>query len=332
MAGGVRQPVGFALGVLTLIVIAVTAHAVAVAVGGSALLLSVAIGFVIANTIGIPVSIRRGVGSHNLFLVVGIVLLGVRLSLSDVASTGALVVVLAVGVLVLGLGSVELLSRVVFGIDRKTGALLAAGSSICGVSAAVAVAGSIDARERQLAYAVATILVFDALTLLVYPVVGQLLSLTPKEFGLWAGSTMFSTGPVTAAGFAHSVEAGQWATVTKLVRNAFIGVAAIAYSFAYARTKSADEGSIRELWEQFPTFLIGFVLVAAVANAGLLGPAQIDAANALTDGLFLLAFAGLGTDIRLAEMRDTGIRPILVVFTHLILISIVVLTVLTMVL
>ncbi|WP_247730149.1 YeiH family protein [Halovivax limisalsi] len=324
-----RRSIGFALGFLTLVAIAAVAHALAVSVGGSALLLSVAIGFVIANTVGVPAVIRRGVGLHKLFLEVGIVLLGVRLSLSDVASTGVFVVVLAVGVIVLGLVLVELLSRTVFGIDRKTGTLLAAGSSICGVSAAVAVAGSIDAHERQLAYAVATILVFDGLTLLTYPFVGQVLALTPKEFGLWAGSTMFSTGPVTAAGFAHSADAGQWATVTKLVRNAFIGIAAIAYSFVYARKRAGGGASLRGLWEQFPKFLVGFVLVAAVANAGLLGPSQIEATNALTDGLFLLAFAGLGTDIQLADMRDTGIRPILVVLTHLILISVLVLTVVT---
>jgi uncharacterized integral membrane protein (TIGR00698 family) len=321
--------VGFVLGILALVVIAGVARALALFVGGSALILSVAIGFVIVNTVGVPAVIRQGIDSHKLFLDVAIVLLGVRLSLSDIASTGVLVVVLAGGVTIFGLVLVELLSRTVFGIDRKTGTLLAAGSSICGVSAAVAVASSIDAHERQLAYAVATIMVFDGLTLLAYPFIGQFLALSPKEFGLWAGSTMFSTGPVTAAGFAHSAGAGQWATVTKLVRNAFIGVAAIAYSFAYARTRTADEGSISGLWEQFPKFLVGFVLVAGIANAGMLSPNQIEVTNALTDNLFLLAFAGLGTDIQLAEMRDTGIRPILVVLTHLILISVVVLTVVT---
>jgi len=71
-------------------------------------------------------------------------------------------------------------------------------------------------------FAAATVLLFDAVTLVAFPIAGEWLGLTGRQFGVWAGVSMFSTGPVAAAGFAHSTEAGQWATVTKLARNSLL--------------------------------------------------------------------------------------------------------------
>jgi uncharacterized membrane protein YadS len=131
---------------------------------------------------------------------------------------------------------------------------------------------------------------------------------------------MFSTGPVAAAGFAHSAEAGQWATVTKLARNSLLGGVAVAYSVAYA-ARSATDPEARELWAEFPKFLLGFLLVAAIANGGLLSPAAIDSITAVSDGLFLVAFVGLGLSIRIRELRSVGLAPVGVVLVHLLVVS-----------
>lgn len=80
--------------------------------------------------------------------------------------------------------TVAVLSRNLFDSPEKVGSLLAAGSSICGVSAVVAVAGAIKANEDQIAYAAATVLLFDALTIFVYPILGQALGLSDVAFGI----------------------------------------------------------------------------------------------------------------------------------------------------
>lgn len=286
------------------------------------LVLAIALGAVVANAVGTPEWAEPGLSLHGLLLETGIVLLGAGLPLAAVARSGPRLLALAVGTVAFGILLVETLARVAALPDR-TRSLLASGSSICGVSAVVAVGGSIDADADQLAYVAGTVLLFDALTLVAFPAIGSALDLPAKVFGVWAGLTMFSTGPVAAAGFSYAPVAGRWATVTKLIRNALIGVVAVGYSIAYARADGGDGGrpDLRFLWDQFPKFLVGFVAAVVVANAGLLTGPQLDAAARLSDWLFALAFAGLGFDIRLSEMRATGVRPILVVLGYLLVVG-----------
>lgn len=294
------------------------------------LVLAILLGLLIGNTVGIPSLTRAGVGTHKLWLKTGIVLTGASVALDRVAAAGPRVLVLVAGVVTVTLLLVEVLSRLAFRIDDETGSLLAAGSGICGVSAVVAVAESIDADEAAVAYAATTVLLFDALTLIAYPLVGAALGLPDRVFGIWAGLTMFSTGPVTAAGFAVSETAGEWAVLVKLTRNAAIGVVAVAYAVLYARGRAqgreavhgdATQGLLGRIWEPFPKFVLGFVAVVAVANLGLLGPTDVTSLTNAADWLFLLAFVGLGLEIRLSELRETGYRPVLVVLVALLVVS-----------
>lgn len=288
--------------------------------GVTTLVLAIAIGALVANTVGTPAWAAPGIALYTLLLETGIVLLGAALPLAAMFRSGPIVLVLAVGTVVFGLLFVEFLSRLA-SLPARTGSLLAGGSSICGISAVVAIGGSIDADADQLAYVAGTVLLFDALTLLAFPAIGHFLDLPAKGFGVWVGLSMFSTGPVAAAGFSYDPLAGRWATLTKLVRNALIGVVAVGYSLAYVRSDADERPGLRFLWTQFPKFLVGFVAVVAVANLGVLSGPQLGALSRLSDWLFVLAFAGLGFDIRLSEMRTTGVRPILVVFVHLLVVS-----------
>lgn len=312
-------------GFLILVGVAVTASATAAELPfGNALVFAVIAGAIIANTVDIPDWATPGLRLHKLLLETGIVLLGAQLTLQQVVTAGPVIILLAMTAVAFGLLFVELLSRQVFGLSSKISSLLAAGSSICGVSAVVAVAGSIDAREEQIAYAAGTILLFDAVTLVVFPVVGGMFDMSGKLFGVWAGLSMFSTGPVAAAGFTHSEVAGRWATITKLVRNSFIGIAAVAYSLWYTADSTTNGRSIdlSELWGEFPKFLVGFLLVMGIANVGVIPSAQLSSLEAVSDWLFLLAFAGLGFDIRASEMKTAGIRPFLTVLFYLITVSV----------
>ena len=222
------------------------------------------------------------------------------------------VVGLAVAVVVLGVGFGELAGRRA-GVDRQTRALLASGASVCGVSAVLAVASSIDGDEAAVAYAVGTVLLFDAVTLVAFLVAGAVLGLSDRVFGVWAGLSLFSTGPAAAAGFAVSETAGQWATVTKLARNAFIGVVAVTYAVSHTGRGRTDAA---EVWTRFPKFVVGFLLVAALTNAGVLDAAARDAVSTVGDWLFTLAFVGLGVELNPRRLRLAGARPVAVVLAH----------------
>lgn len=313
----VDRSLAYLLGIGILVAGAVAARLVASRLPGvDELFLAILVGVALTNAVGIPDRYGRGVGTHKVWLGAGIVLMGASLTPETILRSGVVLVLVVVGVACFTLLFVEALSRFPFDVADRLASLLAAGASICGVSAVVAVGGSIDAREEQLAYAAATVLLFDAVTLVVYPVLGELFDISARVFGIWAGVSMFSTGPVVAVGFAHSDLAGQWATVTKLTRNALIGVVAVGYAIYYARRRlDADAGDvrIRELWDRFPKFVAGFVLLALAGAAGLLSPRHVQSIESAYGWLFLLAFVGLGTELELQKLKCAGVRPVLVV-------------------
>ncbi|MFB6233771.1 MAG: YeiH family protein [Halopenitus sp.] len=287
------------------------------------LLLAIGLGAGIANTVGVPRRCRPGVAKHSRLLEVAIVLLGARLSLDAIVAAGPRLAALVLGIVGFGLLTVTALARIA-GLHDRLGSLLAAGSTICGISAIAAVAPICEAEDSEVAHAAATILLFDAVTLLVFPGIGQVLGLESKVYGVWIGLSMFSTGPVAAAGFAHSAAAGEWATVTKLARNALIGLVAVGYSVRYAGDAGDARRRVpraRRIWTEFPTFLLGFLLLAAITTLGVLPAAVAGAVVATSDVLFLLAFAGLGFDISLTAMRKTGLVPVAVVGTYLVVAS-----------
>lgn len=324
-----------------LVALALAARGLAAFVPVPALLLAVLVGGLLANTVGVTDRFASGVETYKLWLEVGIVLMGVRVSLNALVEAGPTLLVTVVGVVGFTVAVAELLARG-FDLQRRLGSLVAAGASVCGVSAVVAVAGAIRADEDHVAYATSTILVFDALTLFTYPAVGHALGLPDRVFGVWAGLTMFSTGPVTAAGFAYSEVAGQWATVAKLTRNVLLGGLVVAYSVVYAGSASGDESAVgsasdggsvsaasflRSLWDGFPKFVFGFLALVALASAGAFTDPQLARIEQAYQAAFLVAFAGLGTSVALADLRETGVRPLAVLALTLAVVSAVALVV-----
>lgn len=282
------------------------------------LVVAVAGGVLFAATVGVPAVAEAGTDRYPLLLETGIVLLGAQMTLGRLVSTGPVVIALAVGVIVVGIAVVESLGRVA-GVGGDTRSLLAAGASVCGVSAVMAVAGSIDGDEDAVAYAAGTVLLFDAITLVAFPIVAAGTALPDRAIGVWAGLSLFSTGPAAAAGFAVSATAGQWATVAKLVRNAFIGVVAVGY--AVTRATAGERTDLRAVWTRFPKFLLGFVLVALLANAGILDAGARAVLDGVVGWLFTLAFVGLGIELDPRKLRATGVRPMAVVLVQFLLVS-----------
>jgi len=314
-------------GIGVLAILGASSRVLAGLIGVNHLIGAILIGAVIANTVGVPEYIDPGVNTHKLWLEAGIILIGAGIVLEDVFSAGPFVLLLVLSVIVGSLVVAEFLAGL-WGVNPKLGSLLASGASVCGVSAVVSVAGGIDANESQIAYASATILLFDALTIFLYPAIGHLLGLSDFVFGVWSGLTMFSTGPVTAAGFSYSAKAGEWATLTKLTRNAFIGIVTLLYVLVYSHFRTTTDGGytssrgdhITRLWTDFPKFFIGFIAMIILGNT-ILSATTIQSLDNASNWLFLIAFVGLGLDLRLENLRSAGIVPILVVLLNLILFS-----------
>lgn len=114
----------------------------------------------------------------------------------------------------------------------------------------------------------------------------------------------------------------------------FIGVITAAYATYYARQRLDNDivsgARLSELWDRFPKFVIGFAVMVTLASAGLLIAAQRQSLENAYNWLFLLAFVGLGTELRLEKIRRVGVGPVLVVSTMLCFVSVVSLVILTL--
>ena len=274
---------------------------------------AILIGLAVSNTIGVPEIFRPGVATYELWLKIGIVLLGVRFLMGDVARLGTTSLVFVAIELAVSIAIMTWLGRAL-GLSPKLTSLLAIGSSICGVSAIIAAKGAIEADDEDVSYAIGAILALGAFSLFAFPAIGHLLGMSDHAFGLWAGLAVDNTAEATAAGALYSAEAAKFAVLAKTTRNATIGFVVLAYAVYWARKSrgASVEHKAAFLWQKFPKFVLGFLLISLMATLGVFSKPQItDLAN-LSRWAFLLTFAGVGLQTNFKDLRKQGLRPLIV--------------------
>jgi uncharacterized integral membrane protein (TIGR00698 family) len=201
-----------------------------------------------------------------------------------------------------------------FRLTPKLTSLLAIGSSICGVSAIIAAKGAINAKDEDASYAIAAILALGAIGLFAFPLIGHAIGLSDHAYGLWAGLAIDNTAEATAAGNLWSEQAGKIAVLAKTTRNATIGFVVLAYAIYWAAKGEARgiDNKAAFLWNKFPKFVLGFIVVSLAATLGAFSKEQAaDIAN-LSRWAFLLTFAGVGLSTDFREMRKQGFYPFVV--------------------
>jgi uncharacterized integral membrane protein (TIGR00698 family) len=271
---------------------------------------AIVIGLVIANTVGVPRIFQPGVATYEFWLKAGIVLLGSRFLLGDIAKLGPVSLALAGIAITLSLLFMHLLGRA-FKLKPKLTSLLAVGSSICGVSAIIAAKPAIDADDEDASYAIAAILALGAISLFAFPAIGHALHLSDKAYGLWTGLAVDNTAEATAAGALYSDAAGKFAVLAKTTRNALIGFIVLGYAIYWSSRGQAQTVGNKAafLWQKFPKFILGFLLISLLATVGFFTKAQIGSLANLSRWAFLLTFAGVGLRTSFRELGKQGWRP-----------------------
>lgn len=278
---------------------------------------AIVIGLLITNTLGLHRIFRPGVQTYEFWLKVGIVVLGARFVLGDIAKLGAISLVQILVDMTIA-GTVIIVAARAFGLSGKLGSLLAIGTSICGVSAIIAAKGAIRARNSDVSYAIAAILALGAVSLFVLPPLGHAMGLTDHEFGLWAGLSVDNTAETTATGYLFSDHAGKIAVLVKSTRNALIGFVVLGFALYWSARGQADEiapgatAKAASIWQKFPKFVLGFLVVSAIATAGWLSKGQTTNLANVSKWAFLLTFAGVGLNTDFRQIARTGWRPLLV--------------------
>ncbi len=269
---------------------------------------AIVLGLVISNTVGVPEIFRTGVATYEFWLKAGIVLLGARFLLGDILKLGGVSLVLVAIEIAGSLAFMTFLGRV-FKLKPKLTTLLAVGSAVCGVSAIIATKGVIEADDEDSSFSIAAILALGALALFTFPVIGHFLHLSDRAYGLWAGLGVDNTAEATAAGALYSDAAGK--VLVKSTRNAMIGFVVLAYAIYWASKGQAQAVGNKAafLWQKFPKFVLGFLLISVLATYHFFNKDQVGALANLSRWAFLLTFAGVGLRTNFSDMRKQGLRP-----------------------
>ncbi|MCP4763333.1 MAG: putative sulfate exporter family transporter [archaeon] len=313
----------------------------------SSVMIILLLGMVINNLIEMPELLKPGYKfAVKKLLRLGIILLGIRLSVFSVLELGIIGVPIVVGCIVGALLITTFLNKKL-GQPKRLGTLIAVGTSICGVSAIVAASPAIDAKEEETAYAVAVITVFGLLATLIYPIVAYFLfGGDAVKAGLWLGTSIHDTSQVTGSATVFAdmwgLELGQdVAVVTKLVRNVFMVAIIPLMAFYYSKiTEKEEKGSKIEnkaeknlkpktnIKKLFPMFVLGFLLISifrSVGDAGintsniafgLMNEADWDnLVNLMKTGagnLFVISLGGVGLSTKFSKFKGLGIKPFIV--------------------
>jgi uncharacterized integral membrane protein (TIGR00698 family) len=278
----------------------------------SPMILAIVIGIAFHNLAGTPAWAKQGVTfSVRRLLRIAIILLGLQLSVTQVIEVGSHG---------LGIIAAALLATFVFtvwmgrllGVEPKLAQLIAAGTSICGASAIIAINTVTEARDEDVAYAVACVTVFGSVAVFAYPLLPGLLHLDPHGFGLWSGASIHEIAQVMAASFQKGQKAGEFATIAKLARVILLAPMIIALrELAKRRTKADPSVGTKSARAPMPWFVFGFMGLVLV-NSLIQVPAEAKVfIVTLTTFLLSVALAAMGLETDLRKLTAKGFRPAL---------------------
>ncbi len=256
----------------------------------------------------------------ELFLKIGLVLLGVTINFNTIikaaggAIVQALILVTCVYFFCWWLGGK-------FGLPNTMRAVMSTAVSICGVSAAIAAAGSVLAKKDEITYITALVIVTALPLMVIAPLLAGMMGLSEPIAGAWFGGNVDTTAAVVGAGTIYGPKAQQIASIVKSTQNVLIGVVAflLALYFSVAIEGKKERPSASIIWKRFPKFVLGFIATSLLFTFGVLpaaaAKAPFNATNAIVamkDWAFCLAFVCMGLELSALEFRKMGWKPVAV--------------------
>jgi uncharacterized integral membrane protein (TIGR00698 family) len=233
---------------------------------------------------------------------IGVALLGLRISLEMFLGLGAPLLALVVGGVAATIGF-GLLAAPWFRSARSFGFLTGGAVAICGASAAMALAALLpkgEKAERDLVFAVVGVTVLSTVAMIFYPMLAQWGGLDDRLTGVFLGATIHDVAQVVGAGFSVSPEAGETATLVKLIRVALLAPVVLIAAMVLRGAPGADRPPL------LPGFVVAFLLLAALNSAVALPAWLTDAAAALSRAALLMAIAAVGMKTSLPRLMQVG--------------------------
>ena len=241
-----------------------------------------------------------------------IIFIGFGMNIRTVLATGGQSLAVMLCTIAASLLTAFLMGRALK-VPGNTATLIGVGTFICGGSAIAATAPVIEADDREVAYSISTIFLFNILAVFIFPALGRVFHMTDTGFGIWAGTAINDTSSVVAAGFTFSDAAGELATIVKLTRTLMIIPITLALT-VHRTWKRKQQGTAAasnySIVKIFPWFVLGFLLTAILNSTGWIPSAASSWLNELGKFGIMVAMAGIGLNTNLKNLVKNGVRPI----------------------
>ena len=244
----------------------------------------------------------------KIILQASIILLGFEMNLFNVFKVGSQSLYIIIFTLTTAFITAWLVGRSLK-LPGNTSILIGVGTAICGGSAIAATAPVISASEKDVAYSISTIFLFNIAAVFIFPFIGHLLAMSNIGFGMWAGTAINDTSSVVAAGYSYSNEAGNFATIVKLTRALMIVPITLALAIFTAR-KNSHNGSFN-IVKIFPWFILGFLVASIINTIGFISPSICTFFAEIGKFLIIMALTAIGLTTHLKSLISNGMKPIL---------------------
>ena len=278
----------------------------------SPLTLAILLGILIGNSFYLKIAVNIASGIHfakQTLLRLGIVLYGFRLTLQDIGNVGVNAVLTDAVMLISTFFITLWLGIHYLKMDKNTVYLTGAGCSICGAAAVMATGPVIKAESHQISVAVAVVVIFGTLSMLLYPVFYSYVwnIMSPHQFGIYIGSSVHEVAQVYAAGGNISPEVADTAVISKMIRVMMLAPFLLALSWALVK----NSNNLQRNKINIPWFAVFFILVAVFNSFSLL-PKDLVNLIVEIDGLLLIAaMTALGLTTHIRAIKQAGVKPLI---------------------
>lgn len=201
----------------------------------------------------------------------------------------------------------------------RFGTLTGGAVAICGASATLAIAAILpkdEFSERNTIFTVIAVTAFSTIAMVVYPIITSIVGLDDRAAGIFLGGTIHDVAQVVGAGYAISPEAGDMATITKLLRVALLVPIVLGLSL-YFRGRGGEQATALPL----PLFIIGFCACVALNSAGVVPPMVLEGFDELSRWCLVATIAGLGVKTSLKALFTIGYQPMIMIFAETVFIA-----------
>jgi uncharacterized integral membrane protein (TIGR00698 family) len=295
--------------ILTIIALVLAGNAQVKALNLEAVIFSLTIGLIIGNFFKLPEWFKSAL-STELFVKIGLVLLGTTVIFSDILKQGSLGLIQAL-VVVLSVWYFAFWLCKKLKVDDELTMMISSAVSICGVSAAIATSGAIKGDPKKLSYVISMVLITAIPMMIFMPYIAAYFHFPQAVTGAWLGGSIDTTGAVVASGTLVGEEALKISTIVKFSQNVLLGIAAFAISVYWTYTnhpageEKATKPTLKVIWERFPKFVIGFIAASIIFSFFV--PAEVNAAvkgslKNLQGLWFALAFTSIGLETNFKDL------------------------------